>query len=437
MSRSLSCFFFFTILLWANPSIANVQTDTTWSISIAQNGYTHPVMLNEDGEDASISTKGLEPWHNTKSVTKTYFVVNQLGRIQASLQLNEVKNNCMIRVGLAGSSQHYDIQLMPSQSNGIVLVGDFDIKKTGYHAFTIQGISQVANTFPGIAQIKVQGAKVMDIQFNRSNYKGAASTHLRYQVPGDSAVQWFYTEVKVPNSVANSVHAYYETNGFHSGYGGIQINSLNERRFIFSIWSKYKTDDPSQIPAEYAVNLNGKGPGVFTGEFGNEGSGGHSHLVYPWKTNTTYHFLTGITRIQGDSASYIGFYASPADGYQWHLLSKWTQHKTDTKTGFKNLYAFVENFGPNGDDFFKAYYGNQWAVTFNGNWLELTSAKFTTTANPLRHQRFDYGAGVEGKLFYMYSGGFNSIHTINAGDTITRPGGAQHPVIDFKKLLTL
>jgi hypothetical protein len=426
---------FFCILL-THSAMAHFS-DTTWSIAISQNGYTHPRMLNEDGEDVSITAKGLEPWHNTNSVTKIYFVSNQLGSVHTSLQLNEVKNKCVIRVGLQGTKQYYDIPLMPSQSNKNVLVGEFKINKIGYHAFTIQGLSQVANTFPGIAQIKVQGDNLLDIQFNRSNYKGAASTHLRYQVPGDSAVQWFYTEVKVPNQVAQSVNAYYETNGFHSGYGGIQINSLVERRFIFSIWSKYKTDDPTQIPTEYAVNLNGKGPGVFTGEFGNEGSGGHSHLVFPWKTNTTYHFLTGITRIKGDSASYIGLYASPVDGYQWHLLSKWTQHKTDTKTGFKNLYAFVENFGPNGDDFFKAYYGNQWAVTFNGNWLELTTAKFTTTANPLKHQRFDYGAGVEGKWFYMFTGGFDRIHNINAGDTITRPGGAKHPSIDFNWVLGL
>jgi hypothetical protein len=253
-------------------------------------------------------------------------------------------------------------------------------------------------------------------------------------VPGDSSVQWFYTEVRVPDEVKNSVHAYYETNGFHSGYGGIQINSLTERRFIFSIWSLFKTDDPKQIPADYIVHLNKKGKDVFTGEFGDEGSGGHSHLVTNWKTNTTYRFLTGITALRGDSATYIGYYASPDDNYKWHLLSQWTQHKTDTKNGFKRLYAFVENFSDNGDDFFKAYYSNQWAITFNGNWLELTEAKFTTTANNKTHQRFDYGAGVEDGKFYMFSGGFKQKRNIMPGNIINRPATGKHIEIDFKEL---
>ena len=136
----------------------------------------------------------------------------------------------------------------------------------------------------------------------------------------------------------------------------------------------------------------------------------------------------------GDSATYIGYFATPEDNYTWHLLSEWTQNKTDTKTGFKNLYSFVENFGNNGDDYFKAYYGNQWILTPSGNWVELNQAKFSTTAHPRKHQRYDYGAGVEGNLFYMYSGGFTHLKNIDAGDVITRKLNGKRPVIDFSSL---
>jgi hypothetical protein len=312
--------------------------------------------------------------------------------------------------------------------------GSLNNLSTGYHFVELLSASKSDTVKTFFKSLIIEHEVPEAILYNKSNYMGAASTHLRYSVPEDAAVQWFYTEVNVPDEVKNSVNAYYETNGFHSGYGGIQINNPQERRFIFSIWSLFKTDDPKQIPLDYIVHLNKKGNGVFAGDFGDEGSGGHSHLVFPWKTNTTYKFLTGIIALKGDSATYVGYYAAPNDGYQWHLLSKWTQHKTDTKTGFKHLYAFVENFGDNGDDFFKAYYGNQWAITFNGTWLELTEAKFTTTANNKTHQRFDYGAGVEDGKFYMFTGGFKKMKNINAGDIISRPATGKHIEIDFKKL---
>ena len=66
--------------------------------------------------------------------------------------------------------------------------------------------------------------------------------------------------------------------------------------------------------------------------------------------------------------------------------------------------------------------------------MEINQAKFTTTANAQKHQRYDYGAGVEGNLFYMYSGGFKHLKNIEAGDFITRKLNGKHPIIDFSKL---
>jgi hypothetical protein len=333
-----------------------------------------------------------------------------------------------------GSKNRKNVTIQKGDSLIKLPVSNISNLSIGYHFVEIITAKNLDLIKPIFKSLIIDQSVPEAIQFNKSNYMGAASTHLRYTISEDSAVQWFYTEVKVPDEVKNSVNAYYETNGFHSGYGGIQINNPTERRFIFSVWSLFKTDDPKQIPLDYIVHLNKKGAGVFTGDFGDEGSGGHSHLVFPWKTNTTYRFLTGITALKGDSATYVGYYAAPNDNYQWHLLSQWTQHKTDTKSGFKHLYAFVENFGDNGNDFFKAYYSNQWAITFNGTWLELTAAKFTTTANNKTHQRFDYGAGVEDGKFYMFTGGFKHSRNIMPGDIITRPATGKHIQIDFKKL---
>ena len=406
---------------------AKGQVSTKFIVLAFSNAYTHPRPSNDTIE--YINKNGILPWTEKDRTIQIYFYVTKATSAQLFLNVKNVATACSFLVNLDNNKVQ---NIAVKKGDTIVSIGSFTIKDTGYHFVNIKGNEGVQ--FPMIKSLTIDKTLPGVILFNKSNYKGAASTHLRYTVPGDSAIKWFYTEVNVPDEVANSVNAYYETNGFHSGYGGIQINNPNERRFIFSIWSLFKTDNPKQIPSDYVVHLNKKGENVFTGEFGDEGSGGHSHLVFPWVTNRTYRFLTGITKIEGDSATYVGYYAAPEDHYKWHLLSKWTQHKTDTKTGFTRLYAFVENFGDNGDDFFKAFYSNQWAVTFNGTWIELTEAKFTTTANNKTHQRFDYGAGVEHGKFYMFSGGFKKLKNINAGDVIKRPAVGKHVPIDFEGL---
>ena len=42
--------------------------------------------------------------------------------------------------------------------------------------------------------------------------------------------------------------SYFMANGFAQGYFGIQVNSPTERRILFSVWSPFHTDDPSEIP---------------------------------------------------------------------------------------------------------------------------------------------------------------------------------------------
>jgi len=401
-------------------------------IPIKGNGYYKSTLKKEvdsDGDEISANK-----FRSKQDYLNVYFYPQKKGKIHVALKVKSNPKAATANIYLDGKGKPQSVDFLAGVENTIIDLGEYYIPTAGYHYLKIADVQVVENQYPVMEALLIQSETGNEIKYNKSVYQGAASTHLRYTVPGDSTVKWFYTEVKVPKEVENSEHAYYETNGFHSGYGGIQLNSLTERRFIFSIWSLFKTDDPTKIPNDYLVHLNSKGSNVFSGDFGNEGSGGHSHLVYPWKVDQTYRFLSGIKSLKGDSATYIAYYAVPDDQYQWHLMSEWTQHKTDTKTGFKNLYAFVENFGGNGDDYFKAYYGNQWVVTPSGNWIELNEAKFTTTANPLKHQRYDYGAGVEGHWFYMYSGGFKHLKNMNAGDYIKRPLNKVHPNIIFESL---
>jgi len=65
----------------------------------------------------------------------------------------------------------------------------------------------------------------------------------------------------------------------------------------------------------------------------------------------------------------------------------------------------------------------------------LTEARFSTTADKVKHPRYDYGAGVDtARWFYMYSGGFKQVNNLAPGSTIRRQPGGVPPAIDLGAL---
>lgn len=411
---------------------AKAQTNTpvteSFEVSLFSNGYVYP--KSEDWQSDHISKQGLVKWDDSKTFTRTFFFPQQTGKIQVALKLKSPDGDSKLKVQFGSTGKSYEINIKRSADFFIAPVGTFSIPDARYHYIQINGISKTGSHFPDIESVIISGPAAKDLEYNLSEYKGAPSTHLWYQYPKDSTIAWFYNEVTIPVGV-NSPNAYYMTNGFSGGYSGIQLNSATERRFIFSVWSNYSTNDPKEIPADYAITLIKKGTDVFTGEFGNEGSGGHSHLVFPWKQGITYKILIGA-KPKGDHTIYSCYYFAPENG-KWELMAIWDKTKTDGKL-FSGLYSFVENFGDNGNDFFKADYGNQWICTPSGTWIELTKCFLTTTASPQKHQRYDYGAGVENNQFYMFTGGFKEMNNLAPHTMIERKPNGVHPDIDFNNL---
>lgn len=419
----LSFILFSCVKAQNSASFTNEQEVTLFS-----NGYTYPV--SSDWRVNNITQQGFENWNSMAVYCRTFFLPQKTGNIRVALRLKAPSGESRLSLQLDGNGKSYEVKVRKDTGTSIVSVGDFVIPTIGYHFIQIKGISKTGEYFPEIESVVISGPAADGLKYNRSQYRGAPSTHLWYQYPKDSTIAWFYNEVTVPVGV-DATNAYYMTNGFSGGYSGIQLNTVTERRFIFSVWSNYNTDNPNEIPADYAVTLLSKGKDVFTGEFGNEGSGGHSHLVFPWKQGTTYKILIGA-KPKGDHTIYSCYYFAPENG-KWELMAIWDKTKTDGKL-FSGLYSFVENFGSNGNDFFKAEYGNQWVCTPSGTWIELTKCSLTTTASESKHQRYDYGAGVEDNKFYMFSGGFKELNNLAPGSVIERKPNGVHPYIDFSTL---
>ena len=186
------------------------------------------------------------------------------------------------------------------------------------------------------------------------------------------------------------------------------------------------------IPEDQRIVAVAKGPDVRIGEFGNEGSGGQSFLVYPWKAGSTYRFLTEVKRDgQGSTISRRGLATSlKAPG---GLIACFRRPKTDTS--LRGFHSFLENFAPTfGHIERRAFHGNVWVRDVDGQWHECTRARFSVDATGAGHHRLDFAGGSEGKNFFLTNGGFFN-ETGHPGETFTRESsGNDQPDIKFDQL---
>ncbi|WP_326992000.1 DUF3472 domain-containing protein [Chitinophaga sp. 212800010-3] len=395
------------------------------TVTLYSNGYVYP--KDQSNGYGSISASGLGAWTDSSGFTRVFFYPQLTGTMNVSVVVKAPSNTNTLRIRLDSSGTSYNVTV--NQTSGYVTlnVGAFNITSAQYHCLEIKAVTKNGTYLPDVQSVIINSA--LNLKYNKSQYKSAPATHLSYPVPGGGQMEWFYTEINVPAS-ADPLNAYYMTNGFWDGYFGIQVNSPTERRVLFSIWSNYNTNDPTQIPSDYAVTLVKKGSGVTANPFGGEGSGGQSYLKFSWQTGNTYRMLVHAVA-SGTHTIFTAYFYAPENG-AWQLIAQWDKSKTNGQL-LGGLYSFVENFGSNGNDFFKARYGNQWVRNTSGTWTELTQASFSTTASDASHQRYDEGAGIENGVFYMFSGGFRQVGN-SVGQTYTRPATNTPPNVDLSAL---
>jgi hypothetical protein len=258
--------------------------------------------------------------------------------------------------------------------------------------------------------------------------------HLWYDVPKANVndIEWFYCEL-TPKT--DPLWTYYMATGWHRGYFGMQVNSKTERRVIFSVWdSGNEAVDRKKVKAEDLVQLIKKGDDVHAGGFGNEGTGGHSHLVHDWKLGDTIRFLVRA-QPDGKHTTYTGWFShvhGDSKSQQpdpWQLVASFKAPR-DGKH-LHGLYSFSENFsGRNGDRDRQADYGNVWLRTKNGEWLAVRGAKFTHDGHG--KLRSDRRGGVRDGRFFLQHGNF-ATRTMRRNSKLTLPGKAGRPPADTPK----
>jgi Domain of unknown function (DUF3472)/Domain of unknown function (DUF5077) len=379
--------------------------------------------LVPDANAASVrSGRSVSPFVQPGETLVWYGNFGQRGTMSAAVTVRMASTD-VVRLRLVVGASHRDAMATPRAGEGRVDFGRFVIADTGYQRIELQAVG--GRIAPGleVGALLLTGVGAV-ARFNVDARRNAASVHLNFPVDSTLTVTGFYNEV---TAVDDPVHTFYEACGFARGYFGMQVNSSTERRIIFSVWdaaSGATANDRSTVAKENHAQLLAKGDGVVAEVFGNEGTGGHSHLVYPWVTGSTQRFYV-TAEPEGAATVYTGYWFHPERG-RWMLIASFRAPKDGR--GLRRLYAFSENFeGSTGNLRRKAFFGAQWIRLSDGTWRELTTATFSHDPTG-KANRLDRFMGIEEGRFYLSHGGFGPGYTAY-GVAFTRPATGKPPEI--------
>ena len=112
----------------------------------------------------------------------------------------------------------------------------------------------------------------------------AQAQHLWWDLQGQHDATCGYGEITV---LATQPAIYFCGANWHpgepaGGYCGIQHNGPQERRTIFSIWDTTPELHPKVTAAD---------PKTIFNRFGGEGTGAHTHMLWPWNVGDTFQFF--------------------------------------------------------------------------------------------------------------------------------------------------
>lgn len=408
---------------------ASGHEPASWTVPFGGNAFL-------TGGDAGSGGRGGLRWDTPETVISLFFRVDRPADLQIALRARVPQGESRIRATVAGKTFKVDLQ---GAESAAFPVGSIRVEQAGYVRVDLQGVAKTGPVFAEASDLQITSdtpelalSFVKDNDANRFYWgRRGPSVHLGFRMPEGRTIEWFYSELTVPEG-KDPIGSFFMANGFGEGYFGIQVNSPTERRILFSVWSPYRTDNPRDIPEDQRVVALAKGEGVRTGEFGNEGSGGQSFLVYPWKSGTTYRFLNRAKPDGQGHTIYTAWFHSPETN-RWQLIASFRRPKTDKH--LTGVHSFLENFSDrNGWLERQGHYGNQWARDTGGTWHTIHEARFTGDDIARRGYRLDFGGGVLGSEFFLRNGGFFA-DTVKLDSRFTRPlSGRPEPEVALDKL---
>lgn len=362
-------------------------------------------------------------WTSPSTVVSAYVYVKTPGRLEIGLGGNWAANtSSTINVTAKGTT--FPINITGSTVSKVA-VGAVDVGSTGYIKIDLQGVSTTGSAFPDITALYMSGAASTDLGYGGIQdpdptlgfywVRRGPSTHMNYYEPSNTA--YFYNEVTIPTGF-DPIGSYFMSNGFSAGYFGIQVKSSTSRWVLFSVW------DPAGCVASNpstCTSLVSKGSTVISDSFGGEGTGGQSHLEFPWVAGNTYKFITRAVNSGADTLFSSWFYAPEQN--QWFFIATFRYPGSNLK--LTNLYSFNECFlFENSYLPKKMILSNQWTSPDGSNWTELTGsgtgqtkALFSTDATGASGNRLDFAGGLTN-----FNGGTNNAYYLSDGGFFNNDG---------------
>jgi len=353
---------------------------------------------------------GLTAW-NSASTLQWYGRLNATGELRVALEFSAAAEaDARLRLSLSRSGEDevlhsWELRVAQGDTLAPAPSARATIAGAGYYRFRLESTDAAARKLPALRSLVLDGPASVGAHFSDVERRNASSVHLGYALPAAAKdeVEWFCIELE-PRT--DPLHAYYMATGFSRGYFGMQVNSESERRLIFSVWDAGKEAvDRSKVAESDRVKLLAKGADVVASGFGNEGTGGHSHLKYAWKLGERFRFLLRAAPSATEEATttYTAWFHFQETN-SWGLIASF-QAPHDGKF-LRGLYSFNENFGGStGDQLLRCEFGNGWVRTRSGAWHALDKATFTHDGHG-ETQRLDRSAGVIDGRFYLSNGGF-------------------------------
>jgi len=422
--------FLFLLLFLCMGSMAQSQRI---AIPLAGNSFLSGRAKAGEKLDAA----GWKNWGDPEARWSVYVFVHRPGTVRAYWKIelpSGQQSSIEYRIGNEKDTLHCHSGIAAYQTR------DLKIKDTGYVRIDMRGIKRSGNSYGMVSSLELEGTCIdSDLSYvkdNADNYfywgRRGPSVHINYDLSAiNEDIEWFYSEITVPEG-NDVIGSYFMANGFAEGYFGMQVNSNKERRMLFSVWSPFVTDDPSKIPEDKKIRLIAKGKKVHTGEFGNEGSGGQSYIVYPWKAGKSYAFLLRARPMPGEYTRYSAWFSEK--GKEWQLMASFDRPATHTY--LKRLHSFLENFIPETGYISRmAWYHDQWVRSSKGNWFPLNKMQFSADATARKGYRSDYKGGSGEFGFFLKNDGFFSDHT-TIGSRFENKLEGKAPLIDSTRFKT-
>lgn len=373
------------------------------------------------GSGEVINSSGLSNWNNANTITSVYFRMASAGSVTIGLNAYLVgSNNSTVRATVDGIMFNVHLAGVAPKTYP---VGTVNVAAPGYVKVDLQGVTKDGGSFGTVSGLTVITASELNYANNSEKYnrsRRGPTVYMTFHPPANT--EYFHNEVTVPVG-QDAVGSYFMAAGFDGGYSGIQVKE-NERWIIFSVWDAVNGEK---------TTLVSKGAGVVDKNFGGEGTGGQSYLVFDWVAGNTYKFITRVRPDGAGSSLYSAWFFAP-ESDAWRYIATW--RRPSTTTYLTNPYLFLESFRPNlGYAGRRVLFNNQWARNANGTWSELTTCRFTGDYVATNAQRMDYAGGLENGRFYLRICGFFADY-VPLVQSFSRPAIGLQPTVNVDTLPT-